>query len=69
VWKFQVDMIDDKIKETFTSQTNWTWAAFSEVAYRYFARPCSEVWLGYCFGRESMMSYLQTEEQWTKALE
>jgi hypothetical protein len=62
-------MIDDKIKEMFTSQTDWTWGAFSEVAYRYFAGPRSEVWLGYRFGRESTMLYLRTEKQWTKALE
>jgi hypothetical protein len=62
-------MIDGKIKQTFTSQTDKTWREFSEEAFRYFAAPRSEVWMGYRFGRETAMSYLRFEEQWTEALE
>jgi hypothetical protein len=69
VWKFEVDVIDDKIKRTFTSQTDRTWSEFSEEAYRQFATPRSEVWLGYRFGRDSAWVVLKTEIEWAKALE
>ena len=62
-------MLDDNIKQTFTAQTNKTWIEFSEEAYHYFAAPHSEVMLGFWFGRETgRWSYLQHEEEWTKAL-
>jgi hypothetical protein len=69
VWQFQVDVVDDNIKQMFTCQTDKMWSKFSEEAYRYFTAPHSEVWLRYQFSRESTISYLQTEEQWAKALD
>jgi hypothetical protein len=69
VWQFQVDVIDDKMKRTFTSQTDRTWSEFSEEACSHFAARRSEVWLVYRIGRESGTSDLRTEKEWAKALD
>jgi hypothetical protein len=68
VWKFQVDVLDEKMIQSFTCQTDKTWREFSEEAYSYFTAPRSEVWLGYRCNRESATAYLRTEQQWAKAL-
>jgi hypothetical protein len=68
VWQFQVEVIDDNIKHTFTAQTDKTWGEFSEEVYRYLASH-SGVDLRFRFGRETCpMSYLRSEEDWAKAV-
>ena len=69
VWHFQVNVVDEKIRQTFPCQTDRTWSEFSEEALSHFAARRSEVVLAYRFSRETGVSYLKNEKQWAKALE
>jgi len=69
VREFQVDVVDNNVKHTFTAHTDMEWHVFSEETHRYIASPCSEVLLGFRLsGNTGAMSYIRSEEDWARAV-
>ncbi|KAI9431270.1 hypothetical protein H4582DRAFT_2085253 [Lactarius indigo] len=69
VWQFQIEVVDDHIKHTFTAQTDMKWKDFLNEVHQYFDAPRSEVKIAFRIsGEPGTMSSLASEEEWTNAI-
>ncbi|KAI0293473.1 hypothetical protein BC826DRAFT_969203 [Russula brevipes] len=70
VWRFAVQVVNDKTKHTFDARTDMVWDEFAERAYSHFDKPHDNVRLGYrVSGDTSAMSQLTCANDWEHALD
>jgi len=70
VWRFAVQVVNDKTKHTFDARTDMVWDEFAERAYSHFDKPHNNVRLGYrVSGDTSAMSQLTCANDWEHALD
>jgi hypothetical protein len=69
VWQFLVNIIDERVKHSFSVQTNTAWRDFVDMAHQHIDKPRSDVRLGYRIsGDTRAMSYLASEYDWDMLL-
>ena len=69
MWEFSVDITDEHICWTFTTQTNTCWTEFFKMALKHLECHNSDICLGYQIRDETCaITYLVCEYNWTLAL-
>lgn len=69
VWEFLVEVVDERVRQTFSANTSMAWREFLERAHQHIDQPHLDVRIGYRIsGDARAMSYLACEYDWNMAL-